>query len=384
MSPTLWLSCHVDYACRHRGACCRSGWPLPVETRVVAGIDRAMAGGRLRTLDGSSIWLVTAAEAPEDMAGTLRQVDGGCVFHQPVVSPEATPGGQRHCAVHGTLGAEALPASCRHFPRVCLIDDRGARVTLSHYCPTAAAMLVDHTGPIAIVPGPSPVPGLEAPEGLDARHQLPPRLSAGVLGDWIGLSAWETHIVDTLAGPSADSETPESALATLARDAAALGAWRPGRESLLERVGQLHASWRQPQPRGDSHTFMPASVLTRFAIATDACRAPWTWADAPRDLADLDARWVQAAWSAHAAAIRRYLASKAFAAWVAYQADATRALIAWLEVALAVLRVESVRQCQRAQRPLDRALLTEAIRQSDLLLVHYADPARLAALVARR
>jgi hypothetical protein len=44
-----------------------------------------------------------------------------------------------------------------------------------------------------------------------------------------------------------------------------------------------------------------------------------------------------------------------------------------------VLRIECARQCAFFQRPLDRELMTEAIRQSDLLLVHYADPALLAA-----
>ena len=46
--------------------------------------------------------------------------------------------------------------------------------------------------------------------------------------------------------------------------------------------------------------------------------------------------------------------------------------------AAAVLRVEASRQCAMYQQPLHRELLKEAIRQSDLLLVHYADPDRLA------
>ena len=44
------------------------------------------------------------------------------------------------------------------------------------------------------------------------------------------------------------------------------------------------------------------------------------------------------------------------------------------DIADAVLRVETARQCGRAGGLLDAALLTEAIRQSDLLIVHYADP----------
>ena len=47
-------------------------------------------------------------------------------------------------------------------------------------------------------------------------------------------------------------------------------------------------------------------------------------------------------------------------------------------IAHAVLRIECARQCRAFGRPLDRELLSNAIEQSDLLLVHYADPERLA------
>ena len=47
-------------------------------------------------------------------------------------------------------------------------------------------------------------------------------------------------------------------------------------------------------------------------------------------------------------------------------------------MAAAVLRIEAARQCGWLGRALDRELLTEAIRQTDLLLVHYADPQLLA------
>ena len=104
--------------------------------------------------------------------------------------------------MHATLGHEALPSSCQHFPRVCLVDTRGVRVALSHFCPTAAAMLVDATHPVAIVRGPEAVPGVGVPEGLDARDVLPPSLSDRVLMDLDALTAWEAHIVQALAGPS--------------------------------------------------------------------------------------------------------------------------------------------------------------------------------------
>ena len=132
----FWLNFHLPYACRHSGECCKAGWPIPVEP------ERA---------------LLIRKRAP--FAGDVlpRGPSGACAFHNGA------------CTVY-----EHRPLSCVHFPYVCLIDARGVHVTLSHYCPTAAALLFEHTGPIEIVEGPSPVPGLDIPEGLDARESLPP------------------------------------------------------------------------------------------------------------------------------------------------------------------------------------------------------------------
>ena len=99
------------------------------------------------------------------MAGTFRLADDACVFHVPRQSTPRRPRAARHCAVHATLGHDALPASCQHFPRVCLVDARGVRVALSHFCPTAAAMLVDDARPVTIVRGPPAVPGVRGARG---------------------------------------------------------------------------------------------------------------------------------------------------------------------------------------------------------------------------
>jgi hypothetical protein len=56
-----------------------------------------------------------------------------------------------------------------------------------------------------------------------------------------------------------------------------------------------------------------------------------------------------------------------------FQADATTGLAAWLRTCLDVLRIECTRICVPDQRRLDRDLLVAAMRQADLLLVHYAD-----------
>jgi lysine-N-methylase len=157
----FWLNVHVPYACRDSGMCCTAGWPIPVERARVPAIDAAIAQKviPLRVQP----WLSPAADAPDDVGGVLALRDNGhCVFFE---------AGRSGCAIH-----EVKPAACVHFPYVCLIDPRGVRVTLSHYCPTAASLLFEHDDDIAIVEGPSPVPDGHVLEGLDARDALPPVL----------------------------------------------------------------------------------------------------------------------------------------------------------------------------------------------------------------
>lgn len=267
----FWLNFHVNYACRHSGACCSTGWPIPVERDRVAQIQQIARHGN---------WLVPTKPAPDDVAGALAVgAAGHCVFH-----------GDHRCEIHSTR-----PSSCSHFPYVCLIDHRGVHVTLSHYCPTAAAMLFDHDGPIEIVEGPAPPTGLDIPEGLDARDALPPLASPNRLMSFDDFSAWEKNTVRTVGAYSA------------------YGAWG--------------------------------------ANGMDRLVAP--------------------AWPAFEPVIARYLAAKAFGSWAAYlHEDGTAAVLQGVETARAVLQVEAARQCERADRMLDAPLLKEAIRQSDLRLVH--------------
>lgn len=161
----FWLNFHLPYACRDSGACCTAGWPIPVEP------ERAL-------LIKPGEWL--------DAGGTLpRDANGACIFHQD------------RCTIY-----EHRPLSCMHFPYVCMIDPRGVHVTLSHYCPTAAALLFEHDGPIEVVEGPSPVPQLKIPEGLDARESLPPidtRSDIPRLLSWEEFSQWERDELRTLA-----------------------------------------------------------------------------------------------------------------------------------------------------------------------------------------
>src|SRR5690606_10939685 len=136
------------------------------------------------------------------------------------------------CAVHRQLGHEALPSTCRHFPRVALLDPRGVSVTLSMLCPTARRLLdADIDARFAIVAGGPATDGQLSWEGLDARDTLPPAQSRSVLWDWDGISRWEENVLQTLA-----AGLPVDAVIARAYEAGVrIEQWRPTNGSTLAR-----------------------------------------------------------------------------------------------------------------------------------------------------
>jgi hypothetical protein len=84
-----------------------------------------------------------------------------------------------------------------------------------------------------------------------------------------------------------------------------------------------------------------------------------------------------------AGAVRRWLAARAFASWLALQGEGLRTTVMGLRLALAVLTAELHRGSAGAERGVDQAVLLEALRRADLLLVHLADPAALARRLSR-
>jgi Fe-S-cluster containining protein len=304
--------------------CCTSGWPIPVEHARVTAIDESIARGLIPLQiphgvrgGNAAPWLVTGSNMPEDVAGTLAlRRNAHCVFFE---------AGRPGCAIH-----DVKPASCAHFPFVCLFDQRGVHVTLSHYCPTSTALLFEHTGPIAIVEGPSPLPDVTVLEGLDASEALPPAFAKATVGkprlmSWDEVSEWERDRV------------------------------------LNAKIDELQ----------------PADVAS-FDRARAAVPAPLSWPGAPDHLESIWFAMVAPAWPHFEDVLSRYAAAKAFASWSLYLGEGVEAAADTARLAAAVLRIECARQCRVFGRPLDRELLSNAIEQSDLLLVHYADPETLA------
>src|ERR1044071_5392978 len=206
------LSIHADYKCRHSGACCTADWDVPVELPLYRSLDEALSSGRVAPsgkADRSTPPLSVGADLPEDAAAMVARTAGGdCVFYH------------RHsglCVIHRDLGESMLPATCRHFPRLAVRDARGTFISLSHYCPTAAASLFRDDVAVEIVESPPAFPDA-AYEGLVVTDEdWPPLLRPDVLADPCSYTAWEWHMVARCADARL---SPESVIATLERDAA--------------------------------------------------------------------------------------------------------------------------------------------------------------------
>ena len=351
------LSIHADYKCRHAGACCSADWDVPVEVPVYRSLTEALGSGRLYPAsEADDALFISGPDLPVDAAAMLARTESGdCVFFHR---------GSGLCVVHRDLGEAALPATCRHFPRVALRDWRGTFITLSHFCPTAASMLFREDAPLEIVESPPAFPPANY-EGLNVHADAwPPMLHPRMLMDLEGYDAWERHMVRRCA---AIGRSPESVVATLYHDARLLRRWIPANGSLQGAVAALPAATMDaPLPRtlSDSlllHGGVLDTVPDEFEVSPDE--------EGLEEAYEAD---VVPAWASFCAPINRFLAAKAFASWAAYQGCGILTIVRGLETALALVRVEAARQCRDADRTLDADLLREAFRAADFLLNHLA------------
>lgn len=351
------LNVHASYACRHSGACCTAGWNIPVEPekRALLGVE----------------WLTPSS-------------DGEC--------PQLDRSAHR-CRVHRDHGEAALPESCRHFPRRSLIDPRGTFVSLSHFCPTAASLLVETSGPLSIVEGPPAFPQDRTYDGLDARRgEWPPLLRPDVLFDYESFSLWEHFLVVALGSPSGDVS---STLMDIASAAERLRAWTPEHGPLSAwTVASLAspdkgANARQQSaggnPMDNSLAQRYRALLQHDAFVSVCATVPsgLTRPTLPDHLDDVDASWVAPHWDEQAALVLRFLAAKAFGSWTPYQSRGIRTHVAELFACAGVLRVECARICASQDKPLSQDTLLEAIRMTDWLLMHLADREGLMAWLGR-
>jgi hypothetical protein len=339
--------------------CCTSDWDVPVEVPLYRSLSDALATGRLQPVPDTvkaGAALVTAPDLPDEAAAMVARTSrGDCVFYHR---------GSGLCVIHRDMGVSQLPATCRYFPRLAVRDRRGTFITLTHYCPTAAAMLFRDDRPLEIVEDPPAFPAATYEGLVIAPDDWPPLLHPRMLMDHDGYSAWERHMVARCA---ADAASPEDVVATLKRDARILRCYRPGAGPIDRFVASL--------PTDAVASPVPSRLTESLERFDEAIAAVPDDMKPPADENGLPGAYeqlVKDAWPRWRQPLKRYLASKAFASWTAYQGRGVLSVVRGLEAALALVRVEAARQCRNAGRALDRALLLEAFRDADFLLNHLA------------
>lgn len=272
--------------------------------------------------------------APAATPALVATHDDACVFYRRE--------GTARCRLHRALGHAALPLACQQFPRVSLVDPRGVSTTLSHYCPTAAALL-DDPKPARVVTHSQPAPsgGDDVDDvgdwGLDARDQLPPLLRPGLLMDWDSWTLWETRAVTTIEhAPDADS-----ALRQIAAAVEQARRWSPADGPL--------ADWIDASFTAGDTPFTPPAATELAGEVWASIPESWRPAREPSSSQRLVPR-------AH----RRFLAAHAFASWTAVLGQGLRTWLRSIEAAHALIATGF------------------GVDEADLRLRHLADPVALA------
>jgi hypothetical protein len=247
-------------------------------------------------------------------------------------------------------------------------------ISLSHFCPTAAALLIAPS-PFQIVTAPASLSLDGHLEGFDARDTLPPLLSPQMLTTPDGYAAWERRAVGVLARGDLTAAQALDMIAAVTRE---VQAWRPGGLGLSDIVERAFDS----APVRDSREDLEADERrSRLALASvpEGLSAPApvqgfrsAWQDA--------SRW----WSQADGSVRAYLASRLFGNWVAYYGHGLHTVVEYLRICLAVLKMEAARRHVHtsAAATASSALsavspwqtnVIETLRNADLLLVHLSD-----------
>ena len=279
-----------------------------------------------------------AGEAPE--LSVAKGPDGVCVFRE-----------NRRCAIHAQGGESALPIGCRHYPRVVRLDRHGITLSLSHYCPTAASLLVSNEA-VQVVAAAPPLALPEPVEGLDAREALPPLLCPDILMDLDAYGAWEKAAVTEFS----TCRHADLALRRIASATDKLREWRPGASPLDTAVAGAFAIAGAAQPSWLEQGLPIARGLNRGVVSLDATRE-----ERPAKSERRTANSVERV-------IANYLAARVFGNWIAYQGRGLRTIVTWLAACHDIVRLLMSREGFDGP-----ARAIEAIRQADYVMLHTID-----------
>ncbi len=346
------LSFHADYACENSGVCCGSGWSIAVERPVEQALRSRLAASVLPLPNGPDGFEVLA-DPPEGCGVALRNVARVCWFRDGVAG---------RCALHRNFGEAALPSACRHFPRVCVIEPKRVALSLSHYCPTAAALLFAEAGAFSVVAEPRAFPTDWPFEGLDVRSTFSPFLRPGVLLGFDGLEALENAVVATL-GAAPDVH---SGLRSVERALLEVAAWTPRGRAVPALIAEVFRAASESTPLAVRLDDPRATLLASVTHGTLAPVLP-DWKPSVATALNLDFGTDRA--------LRRYLAARTIGNWVLFHGDDVRILGRYLRLALESVHLFASNR-DVAESPRTRWL--EAVRSADLWLIHHCDPELLA------
>lgn len=331
---------------------------MPAEREVVE-----LVRARGLTPDSvSSPLFLSATHQDGRQTWTVGRTDrGDCVFF--------AQNSGRLCVIHRELGEEALPSACRHFPRRVLHDARGTLISLSHFCPTAAATL-QSANTLSIVEATVPLLLTSPMEGLDAREALPPLVRPGLLCDLAGYDTWERMGIAVFADPDVGYQRCLSELAAateLVRD------WTPGVHTITD---QVVAAFRRAQQSSRVRELPDRPLIDRVAGLTTTL----TGGDFVA-ISDFETEWQRrigtpGIWFDRG--MKHYLAARLFGNWIAYQGRGLRSIVEWLRTCAAVVRHFGLRQAIDSEQPFDERAFIEAVQSADLLLLHVLDSAAFA------
>jgi hypothetical protein len=125
-------------------------------------------------------------------------------------------------------------------------------------------------------------------------------------------------------------------------------------------------------------------------LTADAVRLATVYASVPEDLrpSDLDAAIERGSVTVAPGLpvvdrmVRSYLMARLFGNWIAYHGQGLHAIVEYLRVCQSVLKIEmgreQARTASRGSASTPWQTVTDAIRNSDLLLMHLSDPKDLA------
>jgi hypothetical protein len=313
------------------------------------------------------LFLSTVSSDPQvpDTWTVARDERGDCVFFDRDAG--------RSCVIHREAGIAALPAACRHFPRKVRTDDGlGTCISLSHYCPTAARLLLTDEG-LEIVEAGAPLLLPFPMEGLDATAALPPLVRPGLLCDPEGYGAWERAALAIFSQPDL---THAQCLDSISGATERLRRWRPQTGPMATRVPQAFQIGDPHEGRDPDWCERTIHVMNELSSGR-APRLP--------SVNQLDQEWARYVGDQHQwldGGMKNYLAARLFGNWIAYQGRGLRTVVEWLRACAAVVRSEFLARVARSGGPPAAADFIEAVRAADLRLLHVVDSAVFAQHVA--